>query len=35
MQSNVGSCITLGEEGIRIHLFEDDDGLARPISVIQ
>jgi len=35
MQSNIGSCITLGGEGIRIHLFEEDDGLARPISVIQ
>jgi UDP-2,3-diacylglucosamine pyrophosphatase LpxH len=33
MQSRIGSCITLGEDGVRIHLFEEDDGLARPINV--
>lgn len=33
MQSKIGSCITLGEQGVRIHLFEEDDGLARPIHV--
>ena len=33
MQSNIGSCITLGEQGFRIHLFEEDDGMAKPINV--
>jgi UDP-2,3-diacylglucosamine pyrophosphatase LpxH len=33
MQANIGSCITLGEQGFRIHLFEEDDGRARLINV--
>jgi len=33
MQSNLGSCITLGEDGFRIHVFEEDDGRARLVSV--
>jgi hypothetical protein len=28
------SCISLGEQGIRVHVFEEDDGFAKPIRVI-
>ncbi len=33
MQASIGSCITLGERGFRIHFFEEDDGLAKPLNV--
>lgn len=35
MQSNIGSCITLGEQGFRIHFFEEDDGMAKSINVAE
>jgi UDP-2,3-diacylglucosamine pyrophosphatase LpxH len=35
MQSNIGSCITLGEQGFRIHFFEEDDGAAKLLFVAQ
>lgn len=34
MQADVGSCITLGDEGVRIHLFENHNGTAKLIDVI-
>jgi UDP-2,3-diacylglucosamine pyrophosphatase LpxH len=33
MQSAIVSCISLGEQGFRIHIFEEDDGFAKPINV--
>ncbi len=35
MQSDIGSCITLCEQGVRIHFFEDDGGKAKVIDVAQ
>jgi hypothetical protein len=34
MQAAAVSCISLGEQGIRVHVFEEDDGFAKPIRVI-
>jgi UDP-2,3-diacylglucosamine pyrophosphatase LpxH len=34
MQSTIGSCISLGAKGLRIHLFENDQGAAKLIDVI-
>jgi UDP-2,3-diacylglucosamine pyrophosphatase LpxH len=34
MQCAIVSCITLGEQGFRIHVFQEDDGFAKPINVV-
>src|SRR5882672_8813653 len=35
MQSDIGSCITLSELGVRIHFFEGDSGKAKVIDVTE
>ena len=35
MQSDIGSCITLSEQGVRIHFFEGDSGEAKVIDVTE
>ena len=34
MQCAIVSCITLGEQGFRIHVFQEDDGFAKPINIV-